>query len=42
MGKRMKMHVGSVILKNSPDNCRIHSPDIQKDIINDCSRETVN
>jgi len=33
--------VGSVILKNDAGNCIMYSPNIQKDIVNACSRETI-
>ena len=35
-------NVGSVILKNAPGNCIMYFLDIQKDVANACSRETIN
>ncbi|XP_073035006.1 uncharacterized protein [Primulina eburnea] len=34
--------IDDVILKNAPKNCKLTSPDIQKEIVNACAIETVN
>ncbi|XP_042405087.1 zinc finger MYM-type protein 1-like [Zingiber officinale] len=34
--------INDVILKNAPKNCKLASPDIQKDIVRACASETIN
>ncbi|XP_073022723.1 uncharacterized protein [Primulina eburnea] len=34
--------INDVILKNAPKNCKLTSPDIQKDIVSACATETIN
>ncbi|XP_042387331.1 zinc finger MYM-type protein 1-like [Zingiber officinale] len=34
--------INDVILKNAPKNCKLTSPDIQKDIVRACATETIN
>ncbi|XP_073304595.1 uncharacterized protein [Primulina huaijiensis] len=34
--------INDVILKNAPKNCKLTSPDIQKDILSACATETIN
>ncbi|XP_075483747.1 uncharacterized protein LOC142523899 [Primulina tabacum] len=41
LGVRNK-EVNDVILKNDPKNCKLISPDIQKDIVSVCATETIN